>query len=389
MPYIKVNTNKISRYSNDINSVYTRVNRIKSEFASIGYSLDWDIKSASGINNRIKNVENELSAQYSGLKRIQSFLNNTVSKYNNVENTINNDKKTREIQSAVRSVSTANISNDAGDKIRGFLIKNAEILIENAGWGGGFISAISKLINSSISGPIDPGGIAKGSKKVVSSIYNAIKNSEKLEKLSRMNPGQAVKTGVKRFVGFDKAFTGSLRPSVAKSFNTRFYNNFQKQLDDGLSSFTAKGSKSIFAWAGVAVSAIANGFQNYDEYKSGKISGGRAVAETITETAVDVGTGLLVSAAIGAGIAAVGFTSAPVIAVGAITAGVMVSTDAICKWITKSVTGESKGLTETISDFILDVGEARIKSRVKFISGAVKAAGNAGKAVNSFFKKLF
>ena len=58
MPYIKVNTNKISRYSNDINSVYTRVNRIKSEFASIGYSLDWDIKSASGINNRIKTIEN-------------------------------------------------------------------------------------------------------------------------------------------------------------------------------------------------------------------------------------------------------------------------------------------------------------------------------------------
>ena len=120
MPYIKVNTNKISRYSNDINSVYTRVNRIKSEFASIGYSLDWDIKSASGINSRIKTIENELSAERSGLKRMQSFLNSTASKYNNVENTINNDKKTRKIQSAVKNISTNNISNNVGDKIKEF-----------------------------------------------------------------------------------------------------------------------------------------------------------------------------------------------------------------------------------------------------------------------------
>lgn len=93
MPYIKVNTNKISRYSNDINSVYTRVYKIKSEFASIGYSLDWDIKSASGINNRIKTIENELSAERSGLKRMQSFLNNSATKYNNVENKISAQKK--------------------------------------------------------------------------------------------------------------------------------------------------------------------------------------------------------------------------------------------------------------------------------------------------------
>ena len=204
-----------------------------------------------------------------------------------------------------------------------------------------------------------------------------------------MNPGQAVKTGIKRFIGFDKAFTGSLRPSVAKSFNTRFYYNFHKQLDDGLSAYTTKGAKSIFAWAGVAVSAIANGFQNYDEAKSGKISTGRAVAETITETAVDVGTGLLVGAAVSAGVAAVGWVSAPVIAVGAITAGVMVGADSICKWITKSVTGESKGLTETVSDFVLDVGEATVKAGKKIVSGVANAVSDAGKAVSSFFKKLF
>ena len=115
MPYIKVNTNKISRYSNDINSVYTRVNRIKSEFASIGYSLDWDINSASGINNRIKTIENELSAERSCLSKMKSFLSSSVTKYNNVENRINEDKRKKDIQTPRKDIPVVNISNDAND----------------------------------------------------------------------------------------------------------------------------------------------------------------------------------------------------------------------------------------------------------------------------------
>lgn len=106
MPYIKVNTNKIATYSNDINSVYARVNRIKSEFASIGYSLDWDIKSAAGINNRIKTIENEMNAERLGLKRMQSFLNSTVSKYNNTEKEIGKkySMQLRVVQSYFRTI---------------------------------------------------------------------------------------------------------------------------------------------------------------------------------------------------------------------------------------------------------------------------------------------
>lgn len=106
MPYIKVNTNKIAAYSNDINSVYARVNRIKSEFASIGYSLDWDIKSAAGINNRIKTIENEMISEHLGLKRMQSFLNSTVSKYNNAEKEIGKKYSLycRAFQSCLRTI---------------------------------------------------------------------------------------------------------------------------------------------------------------------------------------------------------------------------------------------------------------------------------------------
>lgn len=118
MPYIKVNTNKISRYSNDINSVYTRVNRIKSEFASIGYSLDWDIKSASGINNRIKTIENELNAERSGLKRMQSFLNSTSRKYQAIDKSI--DEYGKRVKTVRKGTSTQKLSEKLKDFFKDF-----------------------------------------------------------------------------------------------------------------------------------------------------------------------------------------------------------------------------------------------------------------------------
>ncbi len=272
--------------------------------------------------------------------------------------------------------------------------KAGEVILENAGLGGGIISSVAGLYNTLTGGKIEFGAVAKGTKSVISSVYKIVKNNSKLEKLSRMNPGQAVKTGVKRFLGLEKAFTGNLRPSVAKSFKTRFYNNYQKQLADNLDAFKGKGMKSALAWAGVAISGITNGISNYKEAKSGEISAGRAVAETITETVVDVASGVVIGAAVSAGIAALGFASAPVLVVGAATAAVTMGLD----WASNAIFG--KGMTELISDTVLDVGTAVVKGAAKVVSKTVeavsdigkaagKAIGKAGKKVGDFFKKIF
>lgn len=96
MPYIKVDTKKISNYSNEINAISTRVNRIKSEFSVIGFSLDWDIKAASGINSRIRTINSELSAERSGLNNMKSFLISSATKYNNVENKNSKSRKIKD-----------------------------------------------------------------------------------------------------------------------------------------------------------------------------------------------------------------------------------------------------------------------------------------------------
>lgn len=139
--------------------------------------------------------------------------------------------------------------------------------------------------------------------------------------------------------------------------------------------YAVKGTKV----AGWALSLVANGFSNYEEYnkKLGtgeEISQSRAVAETVTETLIDIGKGAAIAAGVAAGCAAIG-VAAPAVVVGGIGVGVSVVADIVCE----NLTGSS--VTEFVSDKILDGATAVGKK----VTGAVSSAG---KAVSGWFKKM-
>ncbi len=216
------------------------------------------------------------------------------------------------------------------------------------------------------------------------------KSNKNLDKLSRMLPRQAKELRIKRLFGLTDLFAG--KASQAKtSWGMRFYNNFHK-LDGPLESYTKGGAKSACAWIGLGLTAVSNYLDNKEEAESGEISEGRAWAETVTETVVDVGSGWLISTAVAAGVAA-SIGSAPVLLVGAATVGVTMGLDWACKKITKKLTGEEKELTETISDAILDVGEAVVVGGKKVVSEVAtevsKGWNNLCDSVSRGFKPLF
>ena len=131
------------------------------------------------------------------------------------------------------------------------------------------------------------------------------------------------------------------------------------------------GSKSGIAakWIGVGLSGVINGFENYEEH------GGftaRAVAETVSETAIDVGKGILTTTVVAAGIGAA-FGAAPAVAVAAVSVGVTWAADKICEKVT------GKDLTEFISDTVLDKAEAVGKGVVdagrNLVNGGKKVIG--------------
>lgn len=132
-------------------------------------------------------------------------------------------------------------------------------------------------------------------------------------------------------------------------------------------------------WGGLALSAIGNGIDNYEEF--GTIKSGRFWAETVTETAVDV----LIGAAATAGATALLGATAPAVVVGGIAAGVVWVADGI----TKAITHGEKGLTEVVSDAILDTGEAIIKGGKKAISYIKNGVSNLKNNIGVKWKPLF
>lgn len=168
--------------------------------------------------------------------------------------------------------------------------------------------------------------------------------------------------------------------SKASSPTARFYNNLHNttsayNLSEALAPLT--GSKgvgtTIAAWAGVALSGIANVFSNVDEQKesNGTMSTGRVVAETISETAIDTAVTYAGTAIVGAAItAATGVVAAPVAvaaATGVAIAGINAGVEAL--------TGKSA--TEWVSDAVLDTA-----------SVVGNAVVNGAKAVANWFGKL-
>lgn len=107
-------------------------------------------------------------------------------------------------------------------------------------------------------------------------------------------------------------------------------------------------------WGGVAFVGILNAVDNYEEF--GTIHSKRFWEETLLETTLDVVGGTLVSAIVGGLLAAAGISVAG-IAIAAVTVGVMWAADVVCGYVQEAKGKESKRVTETISDVVLDAAK--------------------------------
>lgn len=420
MPYIKVDTRKLSNFGNVISSTRSRAGNIKSSFSSIGSSLDWDVKACSDINRKISQINNELSGEISSLKRIESFFDMAVRKYNDVEKSKDNLSKIPQTKvsstNSRTSISTSNanmvlraifktnkISNATQFKIpEEFKEKVGDLLFsitKRLGVVGSVIgildnenSFINKIIDGDYIGAVSSfGQVAKGTYKTVSKV---IKKGINMAKVSPMlHWTTQAKSWGKTLLGFDNYFNPKTVgvASKASKTSTRIYNNMQKTFDYEF----GKISKSD-----VVISGILNAIKNYSEAKSGEISAERAVIETVTETAIDV----VVDAALYAGAAAIlagiaGTAAVPVIAIAAVS----VATKWLLDITANAITGRKDGFTEIVSDAIIDFGQC-IGNAAKKVANTVAPAirntcstvinkageffGNVKKGVNNFFGKL-
>ncbi len=406
MPYIKVSPSALSSMSETFRNSSSKVGRIESDFSSVAGKLDWDVRSASDIQRRMDRINSNLDDVSRRLNNMYNFLTLAKRKYDSLNTGTKNTAKLSTDQVRTNGIgnSTATFKSTADVEVEESKSRSigstVNKVIGKMGHLGNVISFFTKPVASWIdSGVFEMGAtgaasvvsLMKDGNSTIKGLVEWNKSNKNLDRLARMDPVKAQQVRTKRLFGLNDMYAGkasnfgwSKLPANASWFQkatstsgwgSRFYNNFHK-LKGPLAGYTSGGAKAVFAWGGLALSTIANTISNIDEHKSGKISKARAVAETVTETVIDVGKSWLIGSAVAAGVAAT-VGSAPVLVVGAITVGVTIGLDWACKKITGKVLGEEKGLTETVSDFVLDTGKAICSAGINVVSG-----------ISSFFKNL-
>lgn len=403
MPYIKVDTKKLAAYGNVVSSTRGNVSKIQSSFYSIGNSLDWDVKACADINRRIRQINNELSNEIAGLRRMETFFQMAVSKYNAAEKDKDKLPKIPEIiRLASRRISITkgntnvalmsilkvnNISAPKQVKIpNGYVEKVKDLLfdiVKKTGVVGSVIgildsenSVINKLKEGDYIGAASKfGTVAKSTYKTVSKL---IKKGTNMSKVSPMlHWSTQAKSWGKTLLGFENYFNPKTVgvASKASKTTTRLYNNFQKTITHEFGNITKSD---------VIISGILRGIDNIGEWRKGEITWDRAIAETITETAIDV----VLDAALTAGVAAIlagiaGTTAVPAIAIAAVTV--------TAKWfldtVTNAVTGTDDGFIEFVSDSLIDFQQTIEKYKKKATSAMVSHIRNA--CVNALGKNCF
>ena len=396
-----------------VNSVAGQEKQMAAELHSIAANVSSVLGKASGnsalkaqMRSVLSNAADDISEQQGTMARLSATLYETAAEYEVVEkqacqqivcqNFIDRDVST--IYSIANEIGLNSKVAEKNHDFRDTLLK----FVGKAGHLGGLVSVVGKTVSSQIdkgefgvTGAPNIVSLLKDGNSALKGLYKWQKSNDDLEKLARMLPEQAKKTGWKRLLGLNKYTFNEGYISSATKWSTRFKNNVN-HADGILDDFTSGGAKSAFAYAGIALSAATNAFSNADEAIKGEISTERAIAETITETLVDTATGWAIGTAVAAGmVATVG--AAPVVAVGAATVAVTMGLD----WVCEKITG--KDLTEAVSDGLIDtalmlkdgavsVGNAictGVKEVASGVSNFVQSASKGWNSLKKGFTSLF
>lgn len=378
MPRIYVEFSGLNQIGSRCKSVASSVDSIQSDFQRTVRQLDWDIRFESNINSTATQLSRKLESYSRTLESYQRFIEDARGEYVK----LNEYKKTTDYFEKIDVVIPHLVG--PGGQLKIF----TDEFLSNYGWkeilsGACYIGTIYNLINDIRDGK-SWRDLAKTGVDTYRFLSGAAKTYNNYKKI-----GNAVGTKT-AMAWWAKNITG-LKPlgraSTAKNPFTRFANNltnktspFNAQFKNIVNNFKGANGvgKAVASWGTVAVNGVLNWFSNKDEQanSNGTMSDGRVIAETITETVVDTaltyGTGIVVGAAV---TAALGTVAAPGIVVVAASGAVVAGLNAGVKALTGKTT------TEWISDTILDTGEA--------IGSAVSnAAKNVSESIGSWFGKL-
>lgn len=328
------------------------------EIHRINNSLGFRVTSSAQIRSRLNSAADRVGGYQSRMSSMRSALSEVVNVYSSTENAIIGNLNVGNAKISVESGGNHE-ANDKFDWVSPFWD-----LVGSVGVVGGAIGTLGEFLTSSKVPGARWSELFKDTWNTGWDIFDVVKTCR----------GDTSVNWVKEIFGLNtdtalKSINAEILSDIGGA--QKFKSGFQAGIMDTLGDFKT-GAGAVKQVGGIILSGAVNAFENKKEYEDGKISAGRAVAETLTETAVDWGKDLLIGAAVTAGFAAAGI-AAPAVAVGAATVAVSVAAD----WVCEKVCG--KKLTEAVSDAILDGAE-------KVVDGFMTGAKEVKKGVDAFWK---
>ena len=351
MPKIRVNTSRLNAYGAELDGILNRLNDIKERFNLASNNLDWSIKGEAEVSSILSKLSNELSLEAESIAGMRYFLRNAALKYDTAENSILG------LYSSADNQAGSNEQNDSSSKIFKFI---GDIL-NTIGAAGNTVTVIADIVGILSNGKtLDKKNLGQLLGNQVSLIdklvdYISSRDIKDLFGLNRYEAIHITRTAagwMSRLKDAGKTLKQELSPTVTGS---------NGKLKTGLKR------------AGWVLSLVSNVIDNYDEWKNhkGNINTfDRFLRESCTETVVDIVKGAGLMACVAAGAAAVGI-SAPAVAVAGAATVASWGLDKLCETV-----NNGKNVTETVSDFLIDVDDA-----------VGTTAKKAKKAISNWFNK--
>lgn len=305
-----------------------------------------------GIKNSLKRISNDIENQIQLLNKMSDVLKNAASFYQeNEKNIANLECKSLVYNKKNEMESERYQENTEKKEETGFLDivanwKNLWKLVGNFGTVGSVVSGVGTIVQNQDNGDISD--YISATKYFVSAIGTGA---------SAVSKGGL--EGARIAIGWNDA----LAKIDTSSFGNAVKSSIKKQadsLDFSTAIKTGDKIKTATKWAGYILTVASNGVENYNEYKTGQITAERAWAETGIESAVDIGLGIGATAIATGACVAFGIAAPPVALVGAAGTAIVITGNAVCKWVT-----DGRDIGEVIADKVCD----GVESMGEFFNG--------------------
>ncbi len=314
------------------------------------------ISSLSGVVGPVEIVAKRIETQDNTVKNLKNVLGSCVQLYENTEGRCIGSSSAVPAVPMITPSNGGTVSSDVQNKkdksdFKLWTWKDTWNVVKEFGIIGGTVGTIGGLTT----GGINP-----------KTIVGALKDTSKVV-------GNVAKASSSPSINWKALFGLNVKADAPKNF----WQALGKEVDKYNMGNATKVSDKIAVgakWAGSVLTVVSVAMDNFDK-KSGN-STGRAIAETIGESAVKIGEGMLIGAAATAIAATVG---APAVVAGLATVGVTWAIDKGFEWAT------GKNAAEYISDTIIDGAINKGKEVIAKTKEVKKMIGNA---TSSIGKKL-